>query len=73
MTIFRNKMDANEFLKFTERGYLTIIPSDKLWSEIWSDIKQVLIRSMESYGGLTHGRRVTDSVFCRSTEGILSI
>ncbi|KYN50525.1 hypothetical protein ALC57_00165 [Trachymyrmex cornetzi] len=40
---------------------------NKYWSGIWSDmtIEQVLMKSMKSAGGLTHGRGISDSVLCK--------
>ncbi|KYM95812.1 hypothetical protein ALC62_13539 [Cyphomyrmex costatus] len=45
----------------------TIRRTNKYWSGIWSDmtIEQVLMRSMKSSGGLTHGRGISDSVLSK--------
>ncbi|CAH2218497.1 jg2186 [Pararge aegeria aegeria] len=61
------KMDPLEYENFTTKGYFTIRRSDKFWSGIWSDmsIEQVLMRSMKTSGGLTHGRGITDSVLAK--------
>ena len=52
-----NKMSEEEFHKFSEEGYFTIRRTDKFWSGIWSDmtIEQVLMKSLKSAGGMTHG------------------
>lgn len=57
-------MDLLEYSKFYISGNFAIRRSDKVWSGIWTDmtIEQVLMRSMKSSGGLTHGRGITDSV-----------
>ncbi|CAG9814961.1 unnamed protein product [Phaedon cochleariae] len=69
------KMDPDEYHKFTTEGYFTIRRTDKFWSGIWSDmtIEQVLMRAMKSYGGLTRGRGVTDSVLSRWIVGMLCL
>lgn len=68
----RQKMDPMEFNLFTE-GYFTIRRSHKFWSGLWTDltIEQVLMRSMKSQGGLTHGRGISNSVLARWTEGMV--
>ena len=45
-------------------GYPTVRRSDRFWAGLWSDliIEQCLMRTLKSRGGLTHGRRVTESV-----------
>ncbi|GBP17709.1 hypothetical protein EVAR_102235_1 [Eumeta japonica] len=49
--------DDYEFTQFTE-GFFTIRRTHKFWSGVWTDmtIEQVLMRSMKTQGGLTHGR-----------------
>lgn len=51
----------------------TIRRSEKFWSGLWSDltIEQVLMRSMKSQGGLTHGRGISSSVLSRWTGGMV--
>lgn len=45
MLTLQEKMDPEEFVKFTTQGYFTIRRSDKFWCGIWSDmtIEQVLM------------------------------
>ena len=61
MREIKNKMNTFEYEKFANDGFFTIRRSDKFWSGIWSDmtIEQVLMKSMKSQGGLTHGREIT--------------
>ncbi|KAF6198043.1 hypothetical protein GE061_007789 [Apolygus lucorum] len=75
MQNLRAKMTSDEFHKFTTQGNFTIRRSDKFWSGIWSDmtIEQVLMRAMKTYGGLTHGRGITDSVLSRWTVEMLCL
>ena len=49
---------------FTEEGYHTVRRSDRFWAGLWTDlvIEQVMMRSIKSRGGLTQGRRFTDTV-----------
>lgn len=56
-------MDLLEYNKFCELGCFTVRRFNKFWSSVWSDttIEQVLMRSMKSSGGLTHGRGITQS------------
>ena len=44
--------------------YHTIRRSERYWSGLWTDlvIEQVLMRSLKSRGGLSHGRGLTESV-----------
>lgn len=73
MLELERKMDPLEYDKFTKKGYFTIRRTNKFWSGIWSDmtIEQVLMKSMKSYGGLTRGRGMTDSVLSRWTLGMV--
>ena len=50
--------------QFMCHGYHTIRRSDRYWSGLWTDlvIEQVLMRSLKSRGGLSHGRGLTESV-----------
>ena len=56
-------MSEEEIHKFSEEGYFTIRRTDKFWSGIWIDmtIEQVLMKSLKSAGGMTHGRGITES------------
>lgn len=67
-------MKSNEYLMFTG-GNFTIRRSDKFWSGLWTDltIEQVLMRSMKSQGGLTHGRGISSSVLARWSIGMVSM
>ena len=49
---------------FTHNGYHVVRRSDRYWNGIWTDlsIEQVLMRSLKTRGGLTHGRGMTDNV-----------
>ncbi|CAH0552820.1 unnamed protein product [Brassicogethes aeneus] len=55
-----------EFTRFTE-GFFTIRRTHKFWSGVWTDmtIEQVLMRSMKTQGGLTHGRGLSESVLTK--------
>ena len=57
-------MTVTKFDNFLNCRYFTIRCSNRYWSGIWTDItiEQVLMRSMKSSGGLTHGRGITDSI-----------
>jgi len=50
--------------QFMCNGFHTVRRSDRYWSGLWTDlvIEQVLMRSLKSHGGLTHGRGLTESV-----------
>lgn len=49
---------------FVVHGYHTVRRTDRYWAGLWTDliIKQVMMRSLKSRGGLTRGRGVTKSV-----------
>lgn len=66
-------MKPSEFYSFTAGGEFTIRRSDKFWSSLWTDltIERVLMRSMKSQGGLTHGRGISSSVLARWTGGMV--
>lgn len=61
-----------EYEKYVQKGYFTVRRSEKFWSWIWSDmtIKQTLIRSMTSAGGLTHGKGMTHSMLTKWILGM---
>lgn len=73
MLELNKKVDSTEYRLFTADGFFTIRRSDKFWSGVWSDmtIEQVLMCSMKSYGGLTRGRGITDTVLTRWTLGMI--
>lgn len=50
--------------KFIESGLHTVRRSNRFWAAISTDlaIEQVMMKSVKSRGGLTHGRGVTESV-----------
>ena len=75
MVTLQDRMDPQEYMRFNTDGYFTIRRSENFWSGIWSDmsIEQVLMRAMKSYGGLTRGRGVSDSVLARWTLGMLCL
>lgn len=58
MEELKNKMDPEEYRKFTEEGYFTIRRSDKFWCGILSDMatEQILMRALKSRGGMMRGR-----------------
>lgn len=60
-------MSDIEYQRFVTDGFFTVRRTSKFWSGIWSDmtIEQVLMRSMHSQGGLTHGRGFSDSVLTK--------
>lgn len=70
MSNLQHRIISEEFTKFT-KGDFTVRRSDKFWSGLWTDlsIEQVLMRSMKSQGGLTHGRGISNSVLSRWTGG----
>lgn len=72
MMALQDRMDKCEYDMFT-KGSFTIRRSDKFWSGLWSDltIEQKLMRSMKTYGGLTQGRGISDSVLARWTTGMV--
>ena len=55
MLTLEEKMDPAEYQRFTSQGDFAVRHSDKLFAGIWSDmtIEQTLMKSVESYGGLT--------------------
>lgn len=63
----QEEMSEYEYKLFVAQGYFTIRRSHKFWSGVWSDmtIEQVLMRTMKSRGGLTHGRGFPDSVLIK--------
>ena len=69
MLELERKMDPLDYERFTKKGFFTIRRTKKFCSGIWSDmtIEQVLMKSMKSYGGLTRGRGMTESVLSRWT------
>lgn len=64
MLKLENEMDPYQFEIFTKKGFFTIRRTDKFWCGIWSDmcIEQVLMRSMKTQSGLTHGRGMSENV-----------
>ena len=55
------RMEKEDFEKYTSSGYWTIRRSNRFWSGNFTDqtIEQVLMRMLKSRGGLAHGRGVT--------------
>ena len=62
-----NSMEYDEYDRFTSRGFFTVRRSDKYWCGIWTDktIEQVLMRSLETSGGLTCGRGISPSTIAK--------
>lgn len=60
-------MMAEEFEKFATRWYFTIRRFEKVWSGIWTGMRneQVLMRSIKASGGLTQGRGMKLSVIAK--------
>lgn len=60
-------MNENEYELFTTEGFFTIRQTEKFWSGVWTDmtIEQVLMRSMKTQYGLTHGHGMTESTFTK--------
>ena len=49
---------------FINQGFHAVRRSSRYWAGLWTDlvIKQVMMRSIKSRGGLTRGRGITESV-----------
>lgn len=78
MLELQTKMDHEEFVKYTEKGYFTIKRTHEFWSGAWPDmvIEQDLMRPLKTRGGLSHGRCFTDSSiahFVQSFPGCLQL
>ncbi|GBO28443.1 hypothetical protein AVEN_103963-1 [Araneus ventricosus] len=75
MLDLENTMEAAEYEKFTTQGNFTIRRTFKFWSGTWSDmtIEQSLMKNMKTFGGLTHGRGVSDSILARWTQGMTAL
>lgn len=67
MLQLEKKMDVFEYDKFMNRGFFTIRRTNKFWSGVWSDmaIEQALMKEIKTFGGLTHGRGLTESVIAK--------
>ena len=52
------------YAQFTKHGYHTVRRSDRYWACLWTDltIKQLMMHSIKSRGGLTRGRGITETV-----------
>lgn len=52
------------YSQFVDHGYHVVRRSDRYWAGLWTDltIEQVMMKSIKSGGGLTHGSGFTDSV-----------
>uniref|UniRef100_A0A6P7H5E5 Uncharacterized protein LOC114347235 n=1 Tax=Diabrotica virgifera virgifera TaxID=50390 RepID=A0A6P7H5E5_DIAVI len=61
------KIDPIEYNKFTKESFFTVRRSKKFWCGVWTDmcIEQILMRSMKTKGGLTHGSGISDSVLSK--------
>ncbi|GBM06100.1 hypothetical protein AVEN_225490-1 [Araneus ventricosus] len=69
MQDLKSTMGAKEYEKFTTQGNFFTIRrrTFKFWSGAWSDmtIGHPLTKNMKTFGDLTHGRGVSDSVLAR--------
>lgn len=67
MLDLKASMGEFEYKKFTTQSYFTIRRSHKFWSGVSSDmtVEQVLMRSIKTQGGLTHGRGWSESVLTK--------
>ena len=56
-------MSVDQYCDFTEQGYFSIQRTDKFVSGNFSDqtIEQELIWLLKTFGGMAHGRGITDS------------
>ena len=63
MDNLENKMSADQYQKFTEKGYFSIHRTEHSWGGNFSDqtIEQDLMRLLKTAGGMSHGRGITDS------------
>jgi hypothetical protein len=61
------KMQPDEYKKYTTNGYFTIRRQDTFWSGSWQDlcIEQDLMRAIKVRGGLSSGRGLTENVVDR--------
>ena len=73
MSQLETKMTPSELERFTSKGNFTIRRSDKMWAGVWTDItlEQVLMPTMKTAGGLTHGWGLTDSALNRWVQDML--
>lgn len=64
MLTLERKMNAEEYSIFVNKGYFTIRCTNKTWSGLWIDItiQQTLMLTLNTVGGLTHGRCISDSM-----------
>ncbi|GBN52852.1 hypothetical protein AVEN_155155-1 [Araneus ventricosus] len=44
-----------------------------MYSSVRSPVEQPLMKNMRTFGGLTHGRGVSDSVLARWTQGMTAL
>lgn len=68
-------MNADDFNLYTASSYFTIRRLKKFWSGVWTDmiIEQILMRSMKTQGGLTHGRGMSESVISKFVLTMLTL
>ncbi|KAJ8892592.1 hypothetical protein PR048_005173 [Dryococelus australis] len=72
MLQLEDKMEPDGFQKFAVQGFFTIHRSNKFWSGVLSDmtIEQVIIRSIKSTRGLTHGHGVSPATRSTRIHGV---
>lgn len=75
MLALKDVMTDVQYDQFTASGYFTVRRSGKFWSGVWVDmiIEQVLMKSMKTQGGLTHGRGMTENVITKFVLTMLSL
>lgn len=66
------KINVQESRQFVMNVFFTLLQYDKHWSDICSDmtIEKTLMRRMKCTGGITRGRRITDSTLSKWTFGM---
>ena len=60
-------MPAEEYRQFTEKGFFTIRLLERFWNGVFSDqtIEQSLMRFLNTSGGMTRGREITDNTLTK--------
>ncbi|GBN57918.1 hypothetical protein AVEN_192966-1 [Araneus ventricosus] len=75
MQDLKSTMGVEEYKKFTVQGNFTVQQTFKFWFGTWSDMtfQQSLMKNMKTFGSLTHGCGVSDSVLLRWTQGMTAL
>jgi len=88
MKTVQSVMSEDDYARFTTHGYFTIRRTHHFWSGNFTDqtIEQDLMRMLKSAGGMTHGRKITQSTLtswvhsfpftipiCKSIEQFISV